>query len=261
MDIDALVKELAVIRSRLASHNVLDDIGLKALDEGIATLNASTRAKLASKARRAHQWELPINEGLPLLFRETPKGTRILPGLVADIHGRVARPGATGVSDKVHSLTIRFWCRDAQVAFRPLWDSRHVEKELTTHGKRVLLRFRLERGVAGSREPHFHMQLGGTARGPRELCWYPDKLDMPRFLHFPVALITAVELVLMALYPDTFDAVVKEPEWRTASLCAQEHFMRPYFREAAGCFFEGLGLNRRPRHFLEHMLTVGRSGS
>lgn len=257
VNVDEVLSELEVVRVRLEKLMVLDAIGSKALMEADASLRAKAVSRVGSKARRDEDWCVPIKEQLPLLFKPTPKGTRVAAGLVADIHGTVTRPDVARGMGSTHSLTVRLWSHDPAVAFRASMDAAAVHDHVKKNGKRVLLRYRLERGVLGSDDPSFHMQLGGTARSKHEWCWYPEKLDTPRFLHFPVAFITAVELVLFALYPETFKAVVREPEWRRASLRAQEHFMRPYFREVAGCFFEGLSLKSKPRHLLQHMLSIG----
>lgn len=257
------LEEIRILKTALEGDKFLDGQGGVALDNCASRLEASIDALATKPAKRRakerdFQWRLVIPETLPISFRPTTSLDGHMADIRADIYGAIARPGTDGRPTQDHSLTVRIWSTSPTLMYRKDWDSGRIEDVDGARG-RVMLRFRVDHAQRGPLEPYFHLQIGGGARGSNEFCWHPEELEIPRFVHLPLSLIGAAEMVVLALYPNAFSNLVRDPGWQIASRRAQSAYVLPYVRLLAECLFQRVTPRASAENLLLHLVNANRS--
>ncbi|MEW6663806.1 MAG: hypothetical protein AB1512_01125 [Thermodesulfobacteriota bacterium] len=178
---------------------------------------------VAQQARRNRQWVWTIPRERPLTFRENEQRLQV------DLAGKIAGEGDNVV--EVRTL-MRVWSLDSSMCYRVGIDSVEIEEKLRRIGRRVLVRYHFDcrAGNATRPEPFYHLQVGGNAVED-ENCWFPIRLDIPRFHFPPMDIVLLCELVLVNFFDQQSEDLRKKPEWVSLVRKSQEAFQGRYFQE------------------------------
>ena len=162
-------------------------------------------------------------------LRATSFSAAVRHELTVDLFCCITEPD-DGIPRGDHNIVIRVWSRDPTLWFRRHLDAADLQQQIQdAGGKRVMQRVHLDFANPGQPGPQFHLQVGGTQHGP-EYCWLPESLDLPRFPHYPLTLITACEFVLRTFFPSHYERVAGEATWIGAVRTAQDAYVEPYLR-------------------------------
>jgi hypothetical protein len=138
-------------------------------------------------------------------------------------------------------IKVRIWSEHNATIFRPEMDSQQIEEELTnanrTHPGRVVLRFHLDKvyrestaGTIHEPSPEYHLQIGGVPQ-PYELCWHPDKVNIPRLLHQPMELFLTCQLIAANFFWGEYEEIRKRGEWKRELIQYQKMLLIPHYQK------------------------------
>lgn len=218
------------------------------LEIGSKELLLEKATSLSSSVRKARkhsptQWEFSILRERPVTFKQN------INKLQVDISTTMQ-----GQDDSVEDIrtVLRVWCWDKNMSYRKGIDGSAVENKFDATGKRVLVRYHFERRSQKVKkpEPIYHLQVGGHALED-ENCWFPKKLDIPRFHFPPMDIVLLCELVLVDFFPEESENLRKNPEWRSLVIKSQEYFQRRYLDN----FHTYLSKESKSNTLLGHLLS------
>jgi hypothetical protein len=146
-------------------------------------------------------------------------------------------------------IKVRIWSEHNDVIFRAGFDSQDIEEQLTDatrkHSGRVVSRFHFDRVNRAGEEnpafepaPEYHVQLGGISH-PYELCWHPDKVNIPRLMFQPMELFLTCQMVAANFFRREYEEIKKKSEWKQELVQYQTMLLTPHYRKYVDC------LNRR----------------
>lgn len=189
-----------------------------------------------------------VNEERPLIFRaQTIDGIEVQPDIFCKM--RISGDSSSPILEQ--NVVIRVWSLSSRSSYRREWDARRVRTLLEKQGyKRVIARYHFDFANPGQLGPVFHLQFGGRPVS-RELYWFPE-ISVPRIMHPPVDLILASEMVLANFYPDEFERLRREPEWRSLVRTSEDNFQRSYYEDCRNCIAD-LTSGRREATLLSHL--------
>ncbi len=142
-------------------------------------------------------------------------------------------------------IKIRIWSEHSDTIFRPAFDSVQIEEGLTDATRRypgrVVSRFHFDKvnrqGGSGSGfepAPEYHLQLGGISHS-YELCWHPDKVNLPRLMFQPMELFLTCQLVAANFFWNEYEEIKKKSEWKQELIQYQEMLLLPHYRKYVAC--------------------------
>jgi hypothetical protein len=142
-------------------------------------------------------------------------------------------------------IKIRVWSEHSDTIFRPAFDSPQIEEGLTDvtrrYPGRVVSRFHFDKvnreGSAASGfepAPEYHLQLGGIAQS-YELCWHPDKVNLPRLMFQPMELFLTCQLVAANFFWSEYVEIKKKSEWKQELIQYQDILLAPHYRRYVAC--------------------------
>jgi hypothetical protein len=200
---------------RLAHHlrSLLERDSYSRLNDAAAYVESSA-PRQTGRRRRPSPWQILIDSPNSLLFRPSEVDDRLAPDIFCDIVG----PANDEWPLSRQNLVIRVWSLTRDLSFRRDWDSERIGDLLAQRPsyQRVLLRCHFDRANPEQEAPIFHLQIGGRAtEQERELCWFPEIVNIPRLLCPPMDLVLAAEVVVASFFPTAFANLTNEPDWLT----------------------------------------------
>lgn len=141
-------------------------------------------------------------------------------------------------------IKVRIWSEHNATIYRPEIDSQQIEEQLTDTTRkypgRVVSRFHLDRvyregnaaGTTFEAAPEYHLQIGGVPHG-YELCWHPDKVNVPRLMHQPMELFLTCQMVAANFYWKEYEEIRKKGEWKRELIQYQKLLLVPHYRKCA----------------------------
>lgn len=138
-------------------------------------------------------------------------------------------------------IKVRIWSEHSDTIFRPEMDSQQIEDQLTDTNRqyrgRVVSRFHFDKvyretapGAKFEPAPEFHLQIGGVSHA-YELCWHPDKVNVPRLLHQPMELFLTCQMVVANFFWDEYEEIRTKREWMQELLQYQNLLLVPHYRK------------------------------
>jgi hypothetical protein len=231
MKLSDLQQEIAVIEQQL--QGLLDEGGRQAVQQAKRDLERLAAARNGRRGKKKRKpvvpWRLTIPHGNPLRFIPTMPTVGVRHQLIVDLFCSLSEPDH-GLPSGEHNIVLRLWSEDDALWFRegldaaPLWD-----QIVAAGGRRVMHRVHFDYASPTQPGPQFHWQIGGTQHGS-EFCWFPSTLELPRFPHHPLSLITACEFVVRTFFPREYGRIAAEPTWIHAVKTAQQAYLEPYLR-------------------------------
>ena len=235
---DKVAKSLIVAQDRL--RPILDPSASGVFERAKSQLSTSkdrfdARGPSNSDCQPQPVWGYSIDPGSPLTFRETDvRGLR----LRVDMFLRCYWTETPADRPSTLSVAVRIWCLDKSWYFRPDWDAERLGQVVNPNVGRVMLRFHFDLANRDQDGPEYHLQVGGNARS-EEYHWLPGVISLPRFVHPPVDLILAAELISASFYPDHYRNMRREPSWVGVRRNSASHFLTDYFRTASEAIENG----------------------
>jgi hypothetical protein len=230
MTLEQMIQEVVVIEQQLGS--LLNEEGKIAIAQARKDLlELRNTAGRPGRQRRKGKvpWSFRIPPGTPLCFSSTSISAAVRHRLTIDLFCSISEP-EDGIPLGEHNLVIRVWTYDPSLWYRESFDAPGLRLRIQeTGGRRVMQRVHLDHASPGQEGPRFHFQMGGTQHG-YEFCWFPENLKLPRFPHYPLALITACEFIVLTFFPGDYERVAGEATWIGAVQRAQVAYIKPYFR-------------------------------
>lgn len=177
---------------------------------------------------RQPPWEVLIDQQNPIRFTPSEIDPRLAPDIFCDIAG----PVDDGWPLSKQRLVIRIWSVHKNLSFRSEWDCDRVSRLLSERAppERVILRCHFDRASIYQEAPLFHLQIGGRPQEQeKELCWFPEEVDLPRLLYPPVDLVLASELVVANFFPSAFRKLQNTPQWVSLINDAESFLLREFY--------------------------------
>ena len=221
-------RSLVTVANRLSS--ILDTTAPAVIEMAKAGLQQSktefSRVRPKGGAdHAARSWGYSIHHSDPLRFVPTEvDGLR----LRVDMFLKSYWNSDPALNPSELNVVIRVWCLDEDLYFRSDWDAEALSGEIDPHYGRVMLRFHFDLANRGQVGPRYHLQVGGNSP-PDEHHWFPKSLSVPRFVHTPVDLILATELIAATFYPSRYRDIRREPSWVGSRKDSQKHLLDEYF--------------------------------
>lgn len=93
--------------------------------------------------------------------------------------------------------------------------------------------------------PLFHLQFGGHT--PKQARAFEVPIDEPRWPCFPMDLVLVCEIVVANFYPEQWEKLRAEPQWRNTVIASQQYCLSPFLKRLS----ERLGDTKRT--VLDHL--------
>lgn len=155
-------------------------------------------------------------------------------------------------------IKVRIWSKHRTTIFRPEMDSQRIEEQLDDVNRRypgrVVSRFHFDKvyreasaGATFEPAPEYHLQIGGVPHD-YELCWHPDKVNIPRLMHQPMELFLTCQMVAANFFWNEYQEIRKKGEWRQELLQYQKMLLVPHYQKC-------LDLLNRNQPLLDNLLV------
>lgn len=223
---------------------ILHDSSYRVLDEAMAGLRPlMQKVSGRSKREKLKKWGYTITPSAPLRFRPTK-----VDGLVmwADLFCTLEweEEGTTPIEQVVQ---LRVWSNEPTFLYpnerEAVEEGRDVEeldpqiKEVVENmtgvdSGRVIYRCHFDKANTGQPGPSYHVQFGGEPHAG-ECCWLPHIISVPRIVHTPFDLVLTCELIVANLYPDVYDGVKNDPNWKSIIYQSQANLLEGYYQNCA----------------------------
>jgi len=180
-------------------------------------------------------WGYSIDHEYPLRFqiRSVPNSVDMQVDIYCDI--RWAESDIPVVQD----IKMRIWSNHDETIFNPSRDAEAILDELSRKDRaypgRVVSRLHFDRttrneNMAGN-PPEYHVQYGGISK-PYELCWHPEKVNVPRLHHPPLELFLVCQIVAANFFPNVYrDQIRGRAEWQQELFFYQNRILRGYYEK------------------------------
>ena len=129
------------------------------------------------------------------------------------------------------TVVLRIWSLDPGVYFRSDWDPPELDERVDSKSGRVMIRTHFDLANPKQPGPRYHLQVGGKPLST-ELCWFPEGIAVPRYLHNPLDVVLASELVAATFFPSVYERVRREGSWKGSIRVSQCHLLESYFSDA-----------------------------
>ena len=174
-------------------------------------------------------WRVYIDSENSMRFKPSELDSRLAPDIFCDIEG----PTSVDWPHSKQKLVIRVWSLDKTLSFRDEWDSDKLSDSLADGSSaRVMLRLHFDRSDPDQEAPVFHLQIGGHPRNPqRELCWFPETVNIPRLLYPPMDLVLASEVVVANFFPSLFERLLETGEWTSLVNHSEAFLLESFYRK------------------------------
>ncbi|HML22079.1 MAG TPA: hypothetical protein PKD09_10535 [Aggregatilinea sp.] len=128
-------------------------------------------------------------------------------------------------------ICLRVWNQSA--AYRDTWDHDRILETLCDDGRtnrnRVMLRCHFDLANIDQLGPRYHLQFGGNPRED-ELCWFPELINLPRFIYPPMDLVLVCEFVAASFFQDEYNKKLKkDKQWKSVLKLSQQHLLGSYY--------------------------------
>jgi hypothetical protein len=232
----------------------LDDSSQMLLDE----IHDKMNAKINSQRNKGPiVWKISITRERPLTFKESSEGRFSLHiDLSCDIEGNVDSLNSHQISITKYNVSVRIWSHQKEISYRKGIDDPRLQKELENlNWRRVISRWHMDLREVNTQkpEPLYHLHFGGRIEDI-EYCWFPEKLEEPRFCCFPMDLVLLCEFILVNFFPKESADLRKKPEWKKLVRKSQHLYVNPYFDQLKKF------LNNDSDTLLGHLSTYKRGG-
>lgn len=226
VSIDSLITDLTFLEDFLSRNRLLESEGVTALREAIGQLEGTAEKKHPKAKKKSPPWEFKILPEQSLRFVYSTDGSLLQPDLFCKFSG----PSDNDWPWKEQSLVVRLWSTRKEMTARVEYDSKKVIRILRKRNwQRVVARMHFDKADTSDKEPLFHLQFGGKAPNEvQELCWFPSQIVVPRLPYHPVDIVLASELIVANFFPDSFETLRKEPEWRALIARSQHRILKRY---------------------------------
>jgi hypothetical protein len=227
---EVVATNLRVLERQLRS--ILEDESRRNIMEAASNAQ-SYRSRLSGHQLSRSQigqppWRVYIDSENSMRFKPSELDSRLAPDIFCDIQG----PTDPNWPLSKQNLVIQIWSLDKSLSFRDEWDSGRVSTSLVESSARVMLRLHFDRSDPNLEAPVFHLQIGGRSRNPqRELCWFPETMDLPRLLYPPIDLVLASEVVVANFFPRTFRRLLDTGEWTSLVNSSEAFLLENFYRK------------------------------
>lgn len=184
-------------------------------------------------------WGYTITHDQPLRFKPTkiPNGITLQIDVYCDIRWKNDddRPVR-------QDIKVRIWSRQDNIIFDSNRDASIIEEELTNperiHPGRVVSRFHFDRADFGQNTgPKYHLQFGGIAED-YELCWYPKKVNVPRFEYKPMELFLTCQMIAANFFREEYLEIREKREWRQELILYQDTLLKEHYKDCLSAIEE-----------------------
>lgn len=234
-------KSLETVGSRL--RPILDHSSHSVLAQAKSMLSESTRAHHERLRQRSRglppiRWGFRIEPEAPLRFNETKvDGLR----LRVDLFLRSYWDSDPAETPADLNVAVRVWALDRGLYFREEWDAERIDSEIASNLGRVMLRMHFDLANPAQAGPRYHLQIGGNQRDG-EYHWFPQGLSVPRFLHTPIDLVLASEMIAATFFSDNYKEIRRESSWVDSMRTSQMHLLSGYLEKATTAVTKGNSL-------------------
>ena len=179
-------------------------------------------------------WGYTIYHDQPLRFRPiaVPNSIELQVDVYCDIRWE------DDIQPVRQDIKVRIWSRHKDIVFRESMDAKKIYHQMyddanTYKNWRVVSRFHLDRANLGQKSgPEYHLQIGGIPK-EYELCWHPEKVNVPRLTFKPMELFLTCQMIAANFFHQEYLTIREKPEWNRQALLCQKWFLLDYYR---GCF-------------------------
>jgi hypothetical protein len=220
-----------------ASYKIIIPAAIESVDTTKDVYDQAKRDQYRLK-REPTPWGYTIYHNQPLRFRPVDVPNSIQ--LQVDVYGDVR--WADDDMPVRQEIKVRIWCLHDNTTFREDYDSEEIFYELEDETKpyyprpqkrsRVVSRFHFDRANPKQRGPQHHLQFGGIPES-YELCWHPEKVNLPRLEYQPMDLFLTCHMIAANFFNQEYIEIRKRREWRQQTLLCQNWFVKEYYRQ---CF-------------------------
>lgn len=175
-------------------------------------------------------WGYTIHHDQPLRFKpaKIPNG----PNLQVDIYCDV-RWKDDDIPVK-QDIKVRIWSQQDDIIFDPQRDSKQIEEELLNPARsqqgRVVSRFHFDRATPDQDGPGYHLQFGGIPQD-YELCWHPEKVNVPRIAYQPMELFLTCQMVVANFFSTEYQEIKQKSEWTQELILYQNRLLHNYYEK------------------------------
>ncbi len=234
-------KSLETVGSRLgpildySSHSVLAQAKSILID---STGAHQERVRQQSRGLPPIPWGFRIEPEAPLRFNEAKvDGLR----LRVDLFLRSYWDSVPAEMPVDLNIAVRVWALDEHVYFREDWDAERLNSDISSNNGRVMLRMHFDLANPAQAGPRYHLQIGGNQR-QGEFHWFPQSLSVPRFLHPPMDLVLASEMIAATFFPNDYKKIRRESSWVDSMRTSQLHLLSGYLAQATTAVNKGTSL-------------------
>ena len=218
-------------------RDILEQFNMTPIIEGVdVSKEAYDRAKRnqARTGQAPEPWGYTIHHDQPLQFRRiaVPNSIELQVDVYCDIRWE------DDILPVKQDIKVRLWSKHEPTIFREDLDAEKILERLTDNTKpyatqRVVSRFHLDKANLDQRNgPTYHMQVGGKSE-EYEVCWHPEKVNVPRFTHQPMDLFLACQMIAANFFQKDYLFIKNKAEWRGQVFQCQKWFLLDYYK---GCY-------------------------
>ena len=184
-------------------------------------------------------WGYSIQHNSPLRFKTTsvPNSVEMQVDVYCDIKWEETD------TPVIQDIKVRVWSDHDETIFDETRDSHVIFEELTRVDRgyqgRVVSRLHFDKANLNSasgtmNHPEYHVQYGGISHR-YELCWHPEKVNVPRLIHQPLELFLVCQMVAANFFPEIYrDQIKEKAEWRQELILYQNLILRGYYEKCMG---------------------------
>jgi len=223
----SLGTKIDVFAKKLYKNEAIEKASKEMLED-----KASYFKMLAAKTpgkTKVVKWEFIIEHDESLQFKVPEDYPSVKPDLFCHITGEL-RNGKWQFS-RINTV-VRIWSTGKELAFRKSVDNPEILKALSKNNwRRVLLRLHFDLADPKTPYPKFHTQVGGRHNDQdTELCWFPEKLDVPRIMSLPLDLFLGAEMIVCNFFPRAFYSLCEDGNWLKAIKWSTDSILKPELR-------------------------------
>lgn len=184
-------------------------------------------------------WGYTIDHSQPLRFKskKVPNSIELQVDVYCDIQWK---------DDDIpikQDIKVRIWSEHSDTIFNTQRDSEVILEHLTNknipyaprlqQASRVVSRIHFDKADSNPKsgpKPEYHLQFGGIPES-YELCWHPEKVNVPRLEYQPVDLFLICQIIAANFFSNEYLEIRKKFEWRQQVLFCQNWLLHGYYRK------------------------------
>jgi len=174
-------------------------------------------------------WGYTISHDQPLQFvpSRPPNGIEMQVDIYCDV--RWTDDNIPAKQD----IKVRIWSDHGETIFDPNRDALHVFEQLAdparTYRGRVISRFHFDKADPNQKHgPEYHIQFGGKAE-EYELCWHPNRINVPRLDYRPMELFLACQVIAANFFWNEYLEIREKREWREELILYQDLLLEDHY--------------------------------